>query len=91
MKLQAHLVAAAALLAIAGGAEAQQRNQIRIVGSSTVFPFSTAVAESYGAKTAFSTPVVESTGTGGGFRLFCSGVGTEHPDIINASHARFGV
>jgi phosphate transport system substrate-binding protein len=85
MKIQAHLVAAAALLAIAGGAEAQQRNQIRIVGSSTVFPFSTAVAESYGAKTAFSTPVVESTGTGGGFRLFCSGVGTEHPDIINAS------
>jgi phosphate transport system substrate-binding protein len=58
---------------------------IRIVGSSTVFPFSTAVAESFGVRTRFSTPVVESTGTGGGMRLFCSGVGTDTPDLTGAS------
>lgn len=85
MKLKAQLAAAVAVLALAGGAEAQQREQIRIVGSSTVFPFSTAVAESFGAKTQFPTPVVESTGSGGGIRLFCAGVGREHPDIANAS------
>lgn len=85
MKLQAKIAAVCAVLAIAGGAEAQQRDQIRIVGSSTVFPFSTAVAESFGARTEFATPVVESTGSGGGFRLFCAGVGAENPDIVNAS------
>ncbi|MFS2318464.1 substrate-binding domain-containing protein [Maricaulis sp. D1M11] len=84
MKTQA-FIALAAGLAISVSAEAQQRDQIRIVGSSTVYPFSTAVAESFGAKTGFATPVVESTGSGGGLRLFCSGVGTEHPDITNAS------
>ena len=76
---------AIALLASAAAYGIQQREQIRIVGSSTVFPFSTAVAESFGAKTQFSTPVVESTGSGGGFRLFCAGVGSEHPDIVNSS------
>jgi phosphate transport system substrate-binding protein len=85
MKKSALLVSALAALTLAGGAEAQQRDQIRIVGSSTVFPFSTAVAESFGAKTQFATPVVESTGSGGGLRLFCAGVGSEHPDITNAS------
>ncbi|WP_300544317.1 substrate-binding domain-containing protein [Maricaulis sp.] len=85
MKIKTQFAAAAAILALAGAAEAQQRDQIRIVGSSTVFPFSTAAAESFGAKTQFSTPVVESTGSGGGLRLFCAGVGTEHPDIANAS------
>ena len=64
---------------------ADAREQIRIVGSSTVFPFSTAVAEQFGRTTDFQTPVVESTGSGGGLKLFCSGVGTEHPDITNAS------
>lgn len=58
---------------------------IRIVGSSTVFPFTTAVAESFGARTQFSTPVVESTGTGGGMRLFCQGVGGENADVTGAS------
>jgi len=58
---------------------------IRIVGSSTVFPFTTATAESFGARTSFATPVVESTGTGGGMRLFCNGAGTAHPDITGAS------
>jgi phosphate transport system substrate-binding protein len=75
------LAAAAAL--VAGAASA--RDQIRIVGSSTVFPFSTAVAEQFGKTTDFATPVVESTGSGGGLKLFCAGVGEEHPDITNSS------
>ena len=61
------------------------RDQIQIVGSSTVFPFSTAVAERFGQTTDFKTPVVESTGSGGGMKLFCSGVGENTPDITNAS------
>jgi len=81
-------VAALALLAFAApAAPAAARDQIRIVGSSTVFPFATAVAERFGRTTAFKTPVVESTGTGGGFKLFCAGVGVGHPDISNASRA----
>lgn len=64
---------------------ASARDQIRIVGSSTVFPFSTAVAEQFGKKTAFETPLVESTGSGGGLKLFCSGVGADTPDITNSS------
>ena len=64
---------------------AQARDQIRIVGSSTVFPFSTAVAEKFGKTTSFKTPVVESTGSGGGMKLFCAGIGLGHPDITNAS------
>ena len=64
---------------------AQARDQIRIVGSSTIFPFTTAVAEEFGITTPFRTPVVESTGTGGGMKLFCAGVGTRHPDVTNAS------
>jgi phosphate transport system substrate-binding protein len=61
------------------------RDQINIVGSSTVFPFSTTVAERFGKSTEFKTPVVESTGSGGGMKLFCSGVGENTPDITNAS------
>lgn len=61
------------------------REQIRVVGSSTVFPFATAVAEQFGKKTSFPTPLVESTGSGGGLKLFCAGVGVKHPDIANAS------
>jgi phosphate transport system substrate-binding protein len=67
------------------GAPSQARDQIRIVGSSTVFPFSTAVAEQFGKTTEFATPVVESTGSGGGLKLFCGGVGLQHPDVANAS------
>ncbi|MEO0392653.1 MAG: PstS family phosphate ABC transporter substrate-binding protein [Pseudomonadota bacterium] len=66
---------------------AQSRDRISIVGSSTVFPFSTAVAENFGRITSFPTPKVESTGSGGGLKLFCAGVGTQHPDITNASRA----
>ncbi len=83
MKLST-LLAMTAATAIAATA-AQARDQIRIVGSSTVFPFSTAVAEQFGKTTDFATPVVESTGSGGGLKLFCAGVGVEHPDITNAS------
>nr|WP_206203052.1 substrate-binding domain-containing protein [Thioalkalivibrio sp. XN8] len=73
---------------MAGSAQAQSaRDSIFIVGSSTVYPFSTVVAENFGRSTAFKTPKVESTGSGGGLKLFCSGVGVEHPDITNASRA----
>ncbi|HEM47083.1 MAG TPA: PstS family phosphate ABC transporter substrate-binding protein [Alphaproteobacteria bacterium] len=73
------------LVALAAGGSAEARDQIRIVGSSTVFPFSTAVAERFGRTTEFETPVVESTGSGGGLKLFCGGVGEDTPDIANAS------
>lgn len=61
------------------------RDYISIVGSSTVYPFSTTVAEQFGKSSSFKTPKVESTGTGGGIKLFCAGVGVQHPDIANAS------
>ncbi|NHA15312.1 phosphate ABC transporter substrate-binding protein [Thioalkalivibrio sp. XN279] len=73
---------------MAGSAHAQSaRDSIFIVGSSTVYPFTTVVAENFGRSTAFKTPKVESTGSGGGLKLFCAGVGVEHPDITNASRA----
>lgn len=62
-----------------------EREQIRIVGSSTVFPFSAYVAEEFGVTTDNPTPVVESTGTGGGMKLFCSGTALDTPDVVNAS------
>jgi phosphate transport system substrate-binding protein len=61
------------------------RDYIYIVGSSTVYPFATVVAENFGQRSGFKTPKIESTGTGGGFKLFCAGVGVEHPDIADAS------
>jgi len=74
------------LVAIAISGVASARNQIKIVGSSTVYPYATIVAEKFG-KSGFKTPVIESTGTGGGMKLFCAGVGVQHPDITNASRA----
>ncbi|MBB4284452.1 substrate-binding domain-containing protein [Roseospira goensis] len=79
------LLAAVATVGFAGVAEA--RDQIRIVGSSTVYPFTTVAAETFGKKTGYPTPVVESTGSGGGLKLFCAGLGVEHPDFTNASRA----
>ena len=77
---------AVASLALAGSANAQtSRDYISIVGSSTVYPFTTAVAEQFGRAGQFKTPKVESTGTGGGIKLFCNGVGVQPPDIANAS------
>lgn len=64
---------------------AAKRDTINIVGSSTVFPFSTVVAENFGKQTAFKTPKIESTGSGGGLKLFCAGTGVNTPDISNAS------
>lgn len=64
---------------------AQARDQIRVVGSSTVFPFATVVAENFGNSTKFKTPIVESTGSGGGLKLFCAGLGDQTPDFTNAS------
>ena len=61
------------------------RDYISVVGSSTVYPFATVVAEQFGKTTKFKTPKIESTGSGGGLKLFCAGVGVEHPDITNAS------
>merc|ERR1711939_373543 len=78
-------LAVAALMSVAFAGAAEARDQIRIVGSSTVFPFATAVAEEFGKTTSFKTPVIESTGSGGGLKLFCAGVGEQHPDITNAS------
>ncbi|MCX7888190.1 MAG: PstS family phosphate ABC transporter substrate-binding protein [Rhodobacteraceae bacterium] len=78
-------VSAVAILAAVGAANA--RDQIRIVGSSTVFPYTQAVAETFANATGMAAPVVESTGTGGGFKVFCEGVGENFPDITGASRA----
>ena len=64
---------------------ANSRDQIYVVGSSTVYPFATVVAENFGKKTGYKVPKIESTGSGGGMKLFCKGLGTNHPDITNAS------
>ena len=72
-------------IALIPGLQVKAEEQIKIVGSSTVFPFSTAVAEEFGRKTKYKTPIVESTGSGGGMKLFCAGNGKQHPDITNAS------
>src|SRR3546814_1777380 len=83
-------VAALTGLVMAAPAIAEARDQIRIVGSSTVFPYTQAVSEEFANKSSFSAPVVESTGTGGGMKIFCQGVGADHPDRkstrLNSSH-----
>ena len=66
---------------------AREGDQISIVGSSTVFPFATIVAERFAKNTDFKAPVIESTGSGGGLTLFCAGIGLDHPDVTNASRA----
>ena len=79
--MAAIFLTAALIWANAGSA----RDYISIVGSSTVYPFATVVAEKFGKTTSFKTPKIESTGSGGGMKLFCAGIGVEHPDITNAS------
>lgn len=82
------LLSIAATITFAGSVHAQStRDYISIVGSSTVYPFATVVAETFGKTTKFKTPKIESTGSGGGLKLFCDGVGIGHPDITNASRA----
>lgn len=84
---QKKLVYAAVLLAAASAPTiAQARDQMRVVGSSTVYPFAKAAAERVArANPRLGTPIVESTGTGGGFKLFCAGLGARTPDVSNAS------
>ena len=80
------VIAAMALMMIAGCGQSGARDQIRIVGSSTVYPFTTAVAEWFvRTNPRFKAPVVEQTGTGAGMSLFCRGVGAQYPDVENAS------
>ena len=86
MKVKSILVAGALSLAFTAPAMAA-RDYISIVGSSTVYPFATVVAEQFGKTTGSKTPKIESTGSGGGFKLFCGGVGVDFPDITNASRA----
>jgi phosphate transport system substrate-binding protein len=79
-------LAASIVCALSSNAQAQAaRDSINIVGSSTVYPFTTTVAEQFGRAGKFKTPKVESTGTGGGIKLFCNGVGPQFPDVANAS------
>ncbi|PVH30004.1 substrate-binding domain-containing protein [Pararhodobacter oceanensis] len=85
LKLTASACAVAAISTTA--AFAQSRDAIRIVGSSTVFPYTQAVAEQFANITGAPSPIVESTGTGGGMQIFCGGVGEQHPDITGASRA----
>jgi len=81
-------LAAVAALVFSSAAVAQAgRDYVYIVGSSTVYPFATVVAERFGRGTEFKTPKIESTGSGGGLKLFCDGVGVDYPDITNASRA----
>lgn len=83
-KALASALAVTAAFAV-GSANAAARDYISIVGSSTVYPFATVVAEQFGKTSSFKTPKIESTGSGGGLKLFCAGVGVQHPDITNAS------
>ena len=88
MKTTPKLAIAGAAVALVLGSTnvlAAARDYVSIVGSSTVYPFATVVAERYGRSTGTPIPKIESTGSGGGMKLFCSGVGTSHPDITNAS------
>jgi len=87
MKKAAFALAALTAASIGSAFAQASRDYISIVGSSTVYPFATVVAEQFGKATKFKTPKIESTGSGGGIKLFCAGVGVEHPDITNASRA----
>ena len=84
MKSSLILAATIAAVTISTGSNAA-RDYIEVVGSSTVFPFSTVVAETFGKNTGKPTPKIESTGTGGGMKLFCKGDGIDTPDMTNAS------
>ncbi|MFN4153020.1 MAG: substrate-binding domain-containing protein [Paracoccaceae bacterium] len=86
MKLTHITVSALALIA-ASATVASARDQIRVTGSSTVFPYSQAVAEEFANQTGAPAPIVESVGTGGGFQAFCQGIGEGHPDLTGASRA----
>ena len=87
-KVLAGISTAVVSLALSATAFAQSgRDYVYVVGSSTVYPFATVVAERFGRGSEFKTPKIESTGSGGGLKLFCDGVGVNHPDVTNASRA----
>ena len=81
------LTASVLAITAAAATTAQARDSIRIVGSSTVFPYTQAVAEQFANLTGFPSPIVESTGTGGGMKIFCEGIGENTPDVTGASRA----
>ena len=83
MKTLKNIIAIIAIFSFASYANA--RDQIKIVGSSTVYPYATVVAEQFGKK-GNKTPVIESTGTGGGMKLFCAGIGVNHTKQLNNIH-----
>jgi len=85
MKARTGLIALVAMTSSMAAGTAMARDYINIVGSSTVYPFATVVAEQFGKTSKYKTPKIESTGSGGGLKLFCSGIGLQHPDITNAS------
>ncbi len=80
------IASATATLLASCGTQSTSRDQIRAVGSSTVYPFAKAISDSLAkSNTEIKSPIIESTGTGAGMKLFCAGVGVQHPDIVNAS------
>ena len=83
--LKAFINSVAVITVTSTASVVQARDYIEIVGSSTVYPFATVVAETFGNKTEFPTPKIESTGSGGGLKLFCSGTGVDTPDLTNSS------
>ena len=86
--MEKYLIGAVAVMAAVGSlnsVQAANRDSVSVVGSYTVYPFATVVAERFGRSTAFKAPKIESTGSGGGLKLFCKGVGTNTPDITNSS------
>lgn len=85
MKGKLLMMAGVLAASVASVSQAGSRDYVSIVGSSTVYPFATVVAEKFGKTTKYKTPKIESTGSGGGFKLFCAGVGVQHPDVTNAS------
>lgn len=85
--MKSFILAISLILLLSAQAFAAARDYVSIVGSSTVYPFTTVAAENFGRKTDFKTPKIESTGTGGGFKLFVAGVGVDTPDMVNASRA----
>lgn len=85
MKKTIMIATVAATAAMSAQFASAARDYISVVGSSTVYPFATVVAERFGKSTNYKTPKIESTGSGGGMKLFCQGVGVAHPDITNAS------
>lgn len=86
-KLFLNLILIASLSFTTSGMAQSGRDYVYVVGSSTVYPFATVVAERFGRGSEFKTPKIESTGSGGGLKLFCDGVGVDYPDVTNSSRA----